>query len=106
MDKPPLYTLVPQRRGVERWPVTSTTVRAIPLRQMEPRLGRMFHSSATGRRRGTIFPDQSRGRQALQEATDPLEVDRINVNAINGGGGWLGNAGRPDDVGLCGVGQR
>lgn len=28
-----------------------------PLRQMEPRLGRMFHSSATGRRRSENFPD-------------------------------------------------
>ena len=38
--------------------------------------------------------------------THRLEVDRINVNAMNGGGGWFGDAGRPDDVGFGGDGQR
>src|SRR5580692_4738520 len=64
MDQPPLYTLVPQRRGIKRWPGRSTTVRAVSPSPMEPRLGRMFQSSATGRRRGAILPDQSRGCQA------------------------------------------
>src|ERR1700729_1169146 len=39
MDKPPLDTLVPQRRGVGRWPVTLTTERANPLRQRNPDWG-------------------------------------------------------------------
>src|ERR1022692_655728 len=39
MDKPPLDTLVPQRRGVRRWPVTMTTERANPLRQWNPGWG-------------------------------------------------------------------
>src|ERR1700722_5532254 len=39
MDKPPLDTLVPQRRGVGRWPVTLTTERANPLRQWNPDWG-------------------------------------------------------------------
>jgi len=30
--------------------------------------------------------------------TQRLEVDRIDVNATTGGGGWFGDAGRPDDV--------
>jgi len=38
--------------------------------------------------------------------THRLEVDRINVNAISGGGGWFGDAGRPDDVRFRGDGQR
>ncbi len=33
----------------------------------EPRLGRMFQSSATGRRRGANLPDQSRSCQVLHE---------------------------------------
>src|ERR1700731_2771915 len=32
---------------------------------MEPRLGRMFHSSATGRRRERIFPESFGPRQGL-----------------------------------------
>jgi hypothetical protein len=32
---------------------------------MEPRLGRMFHSSATGRRHERIFPEAIGLRQAL-----------------------------------------
>src|ERR1700722_5648727 len=39
MDKPPLDTLVPQRRGVGRWPVTLTTERANPLRRRNPDWG-------------------------------------------------------------------
>src|ERR1039457_3736935 len=39
MDKPPLDTLVPQRRGDGRWPVTLTTERAKPLRQWNPGWG-------------------------------------------------------------------
>src|ERR1022692_4515043 len=39
MDKPPLDTLVPQRRGVGRWPVTLTTERANPLCQGNPGWG-------------------------------------------------------------------
>src|SRR6202142_388912 len=39
MDKPLVHTLVPQRRGVERWPVTSTTERANPLRRWNPDWG-------------------------------------------------------------------
>src|SRR5450432_3856198 len=39
MDKPPLDTLVPQRRGVGRWPVTLTTERANPLRRWNPGWG-------------------------------------------------------------------
>src|ERR1700722_8542425 len=39
MDKPPHDTLVPQRRGVGRWPVTWTTERANPLRQWNPGWG-------------------------------------------------------------------
>jgi hypothetical protein len=39
MDKPPLDTLVPQRRGVGSWPVTLTTERANPLRQWNPGWG-------------------------------------------------------------------
>src|ERR1700735_493731 len=39
MDKPPHDTLVPQRRGVRRWPVTLTTERANPLRQWNPDWG-------------------------------------------------------------------
>ena len=37
--KPPLDTLVPQRRGAGRWPVTLTTERANPLRQWNPGWG-------------------------------------------------------------------
>src|ERR1035438_1446170 len=39
MDKPPHDTLVPQRRGVGRWPVTLTTERANPLCQWNPDWG-------------------------------------------------------------------
>src|SRR6266480_709162 len=39
MDKPPLHTLVPQRRGVGTWPVTLTTERANPLRRWNPNWG-------------------------------------------------------------------
>ncbi len=37
---------------------------------MEPRLGRMFHSSATGRRRERIFPEALGLRQALHPRDD------------------------------------
>src|ERR1035438_5873693 len=39
MDKPSPDTLVPQRRGAGRWPVTLTTERANPLRRWNPGWG-------------------------------------------------------------------
>ena len=64
-NKPPLNTFVPQRRGVGEWLVVSTTERANSPSPMEPRLGRMLHSSATGRRRAGTFAEQPGIRQVL-----------------------------------------
>jgi DNA-binding FrmR family transcriptional regulator len=47
---------------------------------MEPRLGRMFHSSATGRRRDAILPNQSRSCQVLHQTP---------ISSV--GGPWFGS---------------
>src|SRR3954454_22445310 len=74
MDKPPHDTLVPQRRGVVRWPMTITTERADPLRRWNPSWGGLFHGSATGRRR-TQSP---RNLNALSSKTQrPAWVDTL-----------------------------
>src|SRR5450755_1935559 len=44
---------------------------------MEPRLGRMFHSSATGRRREQTLPDALGLRQALHPRDDTAEVPAV-----------------------------
>src|ERR1700691_2391550 len=59
---------------------TSTTVRAASPSPMEPRLGRMFHSSATGRRRDAILPNQSRPCQVLHQTP---------ISSV--GGPWFGS---------------
>src|SRR5215469_8899438 len=65
MDKPPFDTLVPQRRGVGRWPVTLTTERANPLRRWNPGWG----GCSTARRPVAAvkqtFPEALGLRQAL-----------------------------------------
>jgi len=73
MDKPLLDTLVPQRRGVGRWPVTLTTERANPLRRWNPGWGRC----STARRpvaavnklflRGPVFVKRFTHEMTLQE---------------------------------------
>jgi hypothetical protein len=44
---------------------------------MEPRLGRMFHSSATGRRRDQTLPEALGLRQALTHEVTPLAGDDL-----------------------------
>src|ERR1700734_390957 len=55
MDKPPHDTLVPQRRGERKMACDVDDREGESPSPMEPRLGRMFHSSATGHRRVHIF---------------------------------------------------
>jgi len=53
--------------AVQRWPVIINDREGKSPSPTELALGRMFHGSATGQRRDTIIPDESRGRQALHE---------------------------------------
>jgi len=55
MDKPPLDTLVPQRRGERKMACDIDDREGESPSPLEPRLGRMLHSSATGRRHEQLF---------------------------------------------------
>src|SRR5215204_7735461 len=74
MDKPPLNTLVLQRRGVGRWPVAFTTEGANPLRHWNP-----GWSGCSAARRPVDavahLPEAHRPRQAAH----PLAVGRPPV---------------------------
>src|ERR1700735_5745148 len=86
MDKPPHDTLVPQRRGVRRWPVTLTTERANPLRQWNPDWG----GCPTARRpvaavnklflRRSVFVKRFTHEMTLQEV--PGSEARTTRNAV------------------------
>src|SRR5580658_8995418 len=71
MDKPPHDTLVPQRRGERKMACDIDDREGGSPLPTEPRLGWMFHSSATGRRRELTLPETPRLRQAphLREGT-------------------------------------
>jgi hypothetical protein len=71
--------------AVQRWLVIVNDREGKSPSPTELRLGRMFHGSATDQRRGTIIPDQSRGRQVLHETP---------ISSVRGAGLSLDSKGR------------
>src|ERR1700722_8517391 len=65
-DMPPRDTLVPQRRGERKMACDIDDREGESPSPMESRLGRMFHSSATGRRREQTLPEAPGRRQAAR----------------------------------------
>src|SRR5690242_6783800 len=70
MGKPPLDTFVPQRRGERKMACAIDDREGESPSPVEPRLGRTFHSSATGRRRKQTLPEAPGLRQALHPRDD------------------------------------
>jgi hypothetical protein len=63
--------------AVQRWPVILNDREGKSPSPTELRLGRMFHGSAAGRRRGTILPNQPGGVKCRKDSVPGRGVELV-----------------------------